>query len=53
MLSFQELLKPGTPIRLCHFLEQAFQESKAVIVREIEQVYLTMGQALDSMTALT
>ena len=37
MLSFRELLKPGTLFRLCHFLEQAFQESKAVIVREIEQ----------------
>ena len=34
MLSFRELLKPGTPFRLDHFLEQAFQKSKAVIVRD-------------------
>ena len=37
MLPFMELLKPGTPFRWDHLLEEAFQESKAVIVREIEQ----------------
>ena len=37
MLPFRELLKPGTPFRWDHLLEEAFQESKAVIVREIEQ----------------
>ena len=37
MLPFRELLKPGTPFRWDHLLEEAFQESKAVIVSEIEQ----------------
>ena len=37
MLPFRELLKPGTPFRLDHHLEEAFQESKAVIASEIEQ----------------
>ena len=37
MLPFRELLKPETLFRWDHLLEEAFQESKAVIVREIEQ----------------
>ena len=37
MLPFRELLKPGTPFRWDHLLEEAFQESKSVIVSEIEQ----------------
>ena len=37
MLPFRELLKPGTPFRWDHLLEEAFKESKAVIVSEIEQ----------------
>ena len=37
MLPFRELLKPGTPFRWDRLLEEAFQESKAVIVNEIEQ----------------
>ena len=37
MLPFRELLKPGTPFRWDHPFEEAFQESKAVIVSEIEQ----------------
>ena len=37
MLPFKELLKPVTSFRWDHLLEEALQESKAVIVSEIEQ----------------